>query len=304
MNSKQDNRRWYRSALLGLALLAASGCGKGNVDITSATYVPKIVIDGTLMPGKLVNDIALTRNLPLDASVDIDQLSLTAAVASITDTAGIVYPLSYDPSAQRFYNAAIRPRYGSTYRLEVTADIDGHTLQASATTTVPDSGFALLLAKSRLDTLTYRQRDGSGNVLGFHVAFDRTPGNQFYALSVTALDADTTTFIYDNAFYDYTAEDVIKNIDELPYGFNWIQDAPPGPGESDLEVFWFHVNFYGNYQGVVYAGDKNFRDWLVTQENVLEIDGNFHEATMHIEGDGIGYFGSAIADTVYFYVNR
>jgi hypothetical protein len=296
--------RRRRLALWGLALLAIGGCGKGKVDITNVTYVPKIVLDGTLIPGKQVNDIAITRNLPLDASVDINQLALTSAVATITDTAGTVYPLSYDSGSQYFYQNGLTVRYGETYRLDVSASIDGHLLQASAVTTVPDSGFALLLAKSRLDTLTYRQRDGSGNLLNFHVTFDRTPGNQFYALSITALDADTTSFIYDNAFYDYNAADVMDAMDELKYGFNWIQNAPPGPGESDLEVFWFHVNFYGDYRGVVYAGDRNFRDWLVTQENVQEIDGNFHEATMHIEGDGIGYFGSAIADTVYFTVIR
>lgn len=280
----------------------AAGCGKGTVDISGAVYVPKIVIDATLMPGKPVTDIRLTRNLPLDASVDLDAVSLAFAVATITDTAGVAYPLAYDPIAQKFYNVSLAVRYGATYRFDVAADIDGHSLTAQAVTRVPDSGFALDLARSRLDTLTYRQRDAGGNLLNFNVTFERTPGNQFYALSVVALDADTSTFIYDNAFYDFDASDVIEFFDDLAYGFNWIQDAPPGPGESIMEVFWFHVNFYGDYRGVVYAGDRNFRDFFVTQENVQEIDGNFHEPTLHIEGDGIGYFGSAIADTVYFTV--
>ena len=30
----------------------------------------------------------------------------------------------------------------------------------------------------------------------------------------------------------------------------------------------------------------------------LEEDGNFHEPVFSIEGDGIGYFGSAVPDTV------
>ncbi len=29
------------------------------------------------------------------------------------------------------------------------------------------------------------------------------------------------------------------------------------------------------------------------------MDGNFHEAKFNIDGDGIGVFGSVIADTVY-----
>jgi len=290
--------------LFGLALLAMAGCGKGEVDITGATYVPKIVIDGTLMPGKPVNDILLSRNVPLDASADLSALTLATAQATITDSAGTVYPLLYDSADQDFENFGIHVQYGATYRLDVTATIDSRMLSAWATTTVPDQGFSLILSKSRLDTLSYRQRDSAGTLLNFSVTFQRTPGHEFYVLSVDAMDADTSTFIYDNAFYDFDAGDVIDNFDELASGFNWIQNAPPGPGESNMEVFWFHVNFYGDYRSVVYAGDRNFRDFFVTQENVQEIDGNFHEPTLHIEGDGIGYFGSALADTVYFTVRR
>lgn len=302
MSSEFSRRAGISFAWLAFAVL--SGCGQGEVDITGAAYVPKIVIDATLMPGKPVNDILISRNVPLDASADLTDLTLATAQAAITDTAGTVFPLFYDPVAQVFYNATLSVQYSETYRLDVSATIDGHTLSAWAVTTVPDPGFALILARSRLDTMTYRQRDSADQLLNFNITFQRTPNHQFYALSVTALNADTSTFIYDNAFYDYDADDVIDFFDELAYGFNWIQNAPPGAGESNLEVFWFHVNFYGNYRGVVYAGDRNFRDFFVTQETVQEIDGNFHEPTLHIEGDGIGYFGSALADTVYFTVIR
>jgi hypothetical protein len=291
-------------ALCGLALLALASCGKGTVDITGAVYVPKIVIDATLMPGKPVNDVLITRNVPLDAAVDVSDLLLASAQATITDTAGNVYPLTFDPVDYAFENWSLHVQHGATYRLDVSATIDGHALSAWAVTTVPDPGFNVIRFKSRLDTLSYRQRDSEGNLLNFNVAFQRTPGNEFYALSVTALDADTSTFIYDNAFYDFDASDVVEYMDELAYGFNWIQNAPPEAGESNMEVFWFHLNFYGDYRGVVYAGDKNFRDYFVTQENVQEIDGNFHEPTLHVEGDGIGVFGSALADTVYFTVIR
>lgn len=290
--------------LLTLAMSLVAGCGEGTVDLTGVTYVPKIVVDATLMPGKPVADVWLTRNMPLDASVDPNSVVLSGAVATITDDSGQVFPLVFNPSSQAFQNLGLNIRYGATYRIDVSASIDGNTLTAWATTTVPDSGFTLDLANSQLDTLSYRQRDASDNLMSFNVTFERTPDNQFYALSVTALEADTGTYIVDNAFYDYTMSDVIEFFEDLSVGFNWIQDAPPGPGESNMEVFWFHVNFYGRYRGVVYAGDRNFRDFFVTQENVQEIDGNFHEPTMHVEGDGIGVFGSALADTVYFYVRR
>jgi len=37
---------------------------------------------------------------------------------------------------------------------------------------------------------------------------------------------------------------------------------------------------------------------------VQEIDGNLHEPAFHIEGDGIGVFGAAVADTAYFEIVR
>jgi hypothetical protein len=55
---------------------------------------------------------------------------------------------------------------------------------------------------------------------------------------------------------------------------------------------------------VVYAFDKNYKDFLITHDQVQEIDGNFHEPEFHFEGDGIGVFGSAIADTVQITVLR
>ena len=39
-------------------------------------------------------------------------------------------------------------------------------------------------------------------------------------------------------------------------------------------------------------------------DQVKEIDGNYHEPAFHFEGDGIGVFGSAIADTAYFWILR
>ena len=58
------------------------------------------------------------------------------------------------------------------------------------------------------------------------------------------------------------------------------------------------------YRAVVYACDENFRLFLLTYDSVQEFDGNFHEPIMNFTGDGIGVFGSCIADTVYFKVTQ
>ncbi len=71
-----------------------------------------------------------------------------------------------------------------------------------------------------------------------------------------------------------------------------------------MNVFWWNVWYYGRHQIVVYAADKNYANFIQTFEEVEEEDGNFHEPVFNFEGDAIGYFGSAIADTVYIEITR
>lgn len=62
--------------------------------------------------------------------------------------------------------------------------------------------------------------------------------------------------------------------------------------------------FYGKYTVVAYAGDTNFKDYVMTAPSVQEADGNFHEPILIFKGNGIGVFASAIADTATFTVTR
>ena len=75
-----------------------------------------------------------------------------------------------------------------------------------------------------------------------------------------------------------------------------------GDGISYSEVEWFCIWFYGRYRLILYAADRNYTDFFLTHRFVQEIDGNLLEPKFHFEGDGIGVFGSAAPDTVYFEV--
>ena len=284
-------------------LLNLFACGKGIVEVDDRAFQPKIVILSTLIPGNPVN-IKLSRNFPLNSEVRIDELFLDEADAKIVDANGTTYDLSFNSETFCFENSNLMVEFGHTYTLEVKATIDGKELFAKSTTTVPQAGFEVLHEKSVLDSMVYRERDENNELKRFEVVFNRSPGTDFYAVSLTAIDADTTTFIYDNPFNDNDADDVNFYFDDLKYTFTWIQDTPKVAGESGMEVFWFLTSFYDNYQAVVYAADKNFKDFLLTHDMVQEIDGNFHEPSFHIEGDGIGLFGSAVAETVYFKILR
>jgi hypothetical protein len=71
-----------------------------------------------------------------------------------------------------------------------------------------------------------------------------------------------------------------------------------------MDVFWWDLWFYGEHRVVIYAAYANYARFIQTFDEVQEEDGNFHEPVFSFEGDGIGYFGSAIANTVGLTITR
>jgi hypothetical protein len=289
---------------LMLTLLLAA-CGEGVVNITDSSFQPKIVIQGILVPEQPAR-VKLFRNFAVNTVVvSENEIILRNASASIThEASGNSFNLQFNTQSNAYESNALIVEYGQTYTLNVEATIDGQLLSATSTTTVPQAGFEINEARSQLGSMLYRQRDQNGELINFKVVFDRSPQTTYYAASYTALDADTSTFIYENPFGDITVEDVVDDFNDFKYTFDWIQDTPAATGESSIEVFSFFTWFYGDYRAVLYAADRNYRDFLTTFNQVREIDGNFHEPAFHIDGDGIGVFGSAVVDTAFFTILR
>lgn len=289
-------------AVLNLVVMMLAACGESNLSITEATYQPKIAMQGILIPGQLPQ-IKISRNFPVNVVIDPADIPIPNASVTISDAAGVQHTLRYNPQTQA-YEAQFDVAYNTTYTLNVEAGIDGRTLHASATTTVPNAGFQILEERSRLGSMVYRQRDAQGNLINFDVVFERSPGTGYYLVSLVALDADTSKFIYDNPFRELTAEDVFTDFEEYKYLYYWLQDRPLTPGISNTEILSLFTFFYSRYRVIIYAADRNFRDFQITHELLQNIDGNYHEPAFHIEGDGIGVFGSAVADTAYFEILR
>lgn len=287
---------------MSLVVMMLAACGESNLSITEATYQPKIAVQGILIPGQ-VPQIKISRNFPVNVVIDPADIPIPNASVTISDAAGVRRTLLYDPQTQA-YEAQFDVAYNTTYTLNVEAGIDGRTLHASATTTVPNAGFKILEERSNLGSMVYRQRDAQGNLINFDVVFERSPGTGYYLVSLVALDADTSKFIYDNPFRELTAEDVFTDFEEYKYLYYWLQDRPLTPGISNTEILSLFTFFYSRYRVIIYAADRNFRDFQITHELLQGIDGNYHEPAFHIEGDGIGVFGSAVADTAYFEILR
>lgn len=287
---------------MSLVVMMLAACGEDNLSITEATYQPKIAVQGILIPGQ-VPQIKISRNFPVNVVIDPADIPIPNASVTISDAAGVRRTLLYNPQT-RAYEAQFDIAYNTTYTLNVEAGIDGRTLHASATTTVPNAGFKILEERSNLGSMVYRQRDAQGNLINFDVVFERSPGTGYYLVSLVALDADTSKFIYDNPFRELTAEDVFTDFEEYKYLYYWLQDRPLTPGISNTEILSLFTFFYSRYRVIIYAADRNFRDFQITHELLQGIDGNYHEPAFHIEGDGIGVFGSAVADTAYFEILR
>jgi len=298
-----ENEMYIKALVLLLIALIVLSCGEGKVSVDPNQYEPKIAIEGYLFPHKQVDRIYIWRNFRVDANLTRMNLALPNAEVTITDLqTGDVYPLTYlaDSVYFQYPGSDLIIDYGKSYRLDVSATVEGKNLQASSTTTVPNSG--LKIVSLNYDTLKYYQRDANDDIINFNIGIERSPGTNFYLATVLALDADVNTFVYDNPFTEQTPEDVAKDLDDYRYNYEWIQDTPTTPGQSSIEIFWFDLWFYSRYEVIIYAADKNYQDFLKTYNDVQEIDGNFHEPLFHIEGDGIGVFASAVIDTVYLNV--
>lgn len=288
-----------------LSALLFSSCGEGNVDVTGAQYESKIVFDGYIYPGQKVENIKITRNFPLNRVIDPSQVVLSGADVSITDiTESKTYKLSFDPQKQSFsyHGADLQILSGRSYRLDVKARVDGKDLTASAVTKVPLNGFHI--TQKDMGTLTYRQKDEAGALKYFNAKFTPSKSSDFYAISIVPVASGFSDFVFDNGFFKPDSADIKENFDNYKYQYRWLQNVNPAAPSAEYKIEWFDTWFYGEYRVIIYAADKNFADFVITNKMIQEPDGNFHEPKFHLEGDGIGVFGSAIADTAYFKIIR
>ena len=143
----------------------------------------------------------------------------------------------------------------------------------------------------------YREQDANDVIKEFQLQINRSEGCRQYTAAIQALNPSIGTYIYDNPYQDVKPEDIELQDDALEYQL--LHHAPETEGISQMDLPWYTFNFYDRYRIIVYAADDNYKDFFMTYQQVMEMDGNFHEAKFNIEGDGIGVFGSVIADTVY-----
>ena len=283
--------------------MAIGGCGEGKFVVSNTSYEPRLVIEGLLQPGTAVDGIRITRNFRVDALIQPDALIPSDISATLKDEgSGQIYALSQRDAAlvedRLFYYDGddLEIEHGQSYTLAVNATVEGKALMARATTTVPERGFRI--AATNRQEMPYRPLDERGEPINFSVEIERSPSTRFYLMTVRPVVATSANFVYDNPFTEQKPSEVEEDIDDFSFDWDWIQNTPRGGGKSTIEVFWFFFWFYGEHEIVIYAADPNYASFIQTHSEVKEDDGNFHEPEFAIEGDGIGYFGSVLADSV------
>jgi Domain of unknown function (DUF4249) len=268
-------------------------CGDPGVDISNVSYEPKIAVEGYLYAGETIHDIKLTRNFALGQSRDFNKLALTPQDNSVNVSINGI-PLLYDPQSKTYYNNSVIVEFGKTYKLSVSAVFDGKQLRTESVTTVPQKGFKLINA-GNLGNIRY----GIDNI---KLDFRPSPGCDLYVFAVIADSASTGNFIYNNTFNSIIdSSDVRKDLNNYKTQFDAVSDIDSyADALHSFNVKPYMTWFYSSYKTFVYAGDKNFRNYLFSVPNVKEFDGNFHEPVQIFTGDGIGVFASAVRDTVVF----
>ncbi|MBK7867245.1 MAG: DUF4249 family protein [Ignavibacteriales bacterium] len=285
------------SLVLISGLMILNGCGDPSIDPLSFSYEPKIVVNAIIYPGEQINDIQITRNIPLNSAVDSNKFMLTPGVNRVVVTVNGI-PLDYDPATKSYGTDKIVVGYASLYKLEVSAEIEGKLYSASAQTTTPTQDFTLV--NSQLGTLRY------SDPVTPKVEFTTIPGVDFYLVSVLPEHPTLDNFIFENSYNpNPDREDVAKELNI--YVFHSIQAQnilTSSPVNYGIEIRKFNYWFYDTYRVVVYAGDQNFRNFVITSQNVKDAEGNFHEPLINIKGDGIGVFASAVKKVASFTITR
>ncbi len=276
-------------------LVLIAGCGKPGINLDNAPYNPKITVEAYLYPGKTVSDIRLMRNFPIGGALNISSIFLTPSGNDVKATINGT-PLSFNPQTLSYYSNQITVDYGKQYTLEVFATIDGTPLHTTSTTTTPQKGFSVM--NKNLGNFSYGD--------SIRIDYTPSPGTGFYAFSIVPDTASTTNFIYKNSLRkNIDSTDVSDRLNEFRFRYGTVDNINSDAG---INFSYYITNrntwFYSSYTVVAYACDENFKDFLITSPNVQEVDGNFHEPIETFQGDGIGVFGSAIADTLRFMIVR
>jgi hypothetical protein len=292
----------YNSILVIILL----SCGEPTVDLNSNLYKPLIVVDSYLIVGQKVENIFIKRNFNI-ASVNADNRYIDNATVSITDLSNNQKSTLIYQTAQKSYsdqtNTLGLVKEKTAYRIDVEATIDGKTLSTSSTTNTPSNGFCIINKSDQMKKYPVSNDDRYSN--RFAIDFTLSNDATSYIFIFKALDTKPSSYIrFPRNVYlaaEVSDADFIYEVGEISHLA--IQNLNSDISSYNKKIEWSNFNFVSRYRVMVLAVDKNYKDYFYTVNDIQDIDGSFVHPQFHFEGDGIGIFGSAVADTIFFEVS-
>ncbi len=246
--------------------------------LSPAEYQKSVVVNGYLEEGRSIDTVKLQWTGAVDKYYDLSTQAIVGATVIVKSTDGsFVDTLIYDPTIPgRYYSNDVNKKIKArlTYELYVKTPSPDIRI-VTGTTTVPDT---FSMASSTLktgDTLKYNPLAAPNNFNWTNSDLHAT-----YLPTITSLDVNAAMipkfFIRDTTSKDFRKPDKVGYRIGLP------------KEQTNTELPWIVLGYYGNTRFDVYAVDFNYSDFL---NQIVAQGGELKETRYNLKG-GIGVFGS------------
>lgn len=265
--------------MLGLFIISCE-------DVAPTEYTPKYIVQGLLIVGEPINDIALFQTQSLrDSFIYDNSIFKTADVKIIGDNR--TFQLVFDNNSKRyiFSDTTYKVKELTHYSLEIKTP-DGKMLTSKTYT--PKS---INWIKRPEKTIQY-PLDTINLPSNYKISWTKSDTIQFYLIRIRPLD----TLEYGKYLNPTTEEKnrrIMRSWIRRPeYYFRETTNWAFLP-TTEVPVVWNSFKWYGLSEVRIYAPDANYLKWTLQSFAVRD----FNQLLNSIEGDAFGTFGSAATST-------
>ena len=271
-----------------VSTILVSGCGDSSTE-SLGTYEPTLYVEGYLIAGNAIDSLFVGTTVPLFEAYSRELSAIVDAdvAVEVDGTIHLLMPLAGRPG--QYHLPSLLIEAGKTYKLSVT--VEGVT--ATAQTTVPSPPImqaesanlvlnetpftATWIGETEVGYVTSRKTLNLAGSIPLELQFGGGRGGFGGGFGGGFAGADTAAFA--------ARRDSLAQLDQWRFVRN-----------QSTTLNWQQFTHYGTYSFLVYSIDKNYGDFLVSNQQDPQI---LDEPRFHIEG-GIGIFASMAPDSVAF----
>lgn len=274
--------------LIGLLIISCE-------DVAPTEYTPKYIVQGLLIVGEPIDDIALFQTQSLrDSFIYDNSIIKTADVKIVGD--GKTFQLVYDNTSKKYIypDTNYKVKELTHYSLEIKTP-DGKILTSKTFTPKSISWI------KRPDKSIQYPLDTINLPSNYKISWTKSDTIQFYLIRIKPLD----TLEYGKYLTPPTDEKnrrIMRSWIRRPeYYFRETTNWAFLP-TTEVPVVWNSFKWFGLTEIRIYAPDANYLKWTLQSFAVRD----FNELLNSIEGEAFGTFGSAatVTDTTFVLKNQ